>query len=157
MPPTPSVPQSSTLLLLPPSPYPPTYASLKASFHAPLLTLLRSLSTSHPPSPSGERPILDIAFPIPCQFKHRSAPRAALFDVTQKAVSNLYKLITIISARERLNVEGDEGIDVRVVLISWPRQGRVTDGDEHATGDEVDALVGIQKLARCMRWREVVS
>src|SRR6266480_5989920 len=127
MPPDPSVPPPSTLLLLPPSPYPPNYASLKAAFHAPLLTLLRSLSTSYPPSPSDERHILDIAFPLPWQSKHPSAPRAALFEVTQKAVSSLYKLIAIISARERLNVEGDEGIDVRVVLVSWPRQKPVTD------------------------------
>jgi len=54
-------------------------------------------------------------------------------------------------------VEGDEGIDVRVVLISWPRQGHVTDGGEDARGDDVDVLVGVQKLAWCRRWREVVS
>lgn len=63
----------------------------------------------------------------------------------------------IISAQERLNVEGDEGIDVRTVLVSWPRQGHATDGGEDERDNEVDILVGIQKLARCRRWKEVVS
>jgi phosphopantetheine adenylyltransferase len=54
-------------------------------------------------------------------------------------------------------VEGDEGIDVRVVLVSWPRQKQVTDSGKDERDDEVDVVVGIQKLARCRRWKEVVS
>lgn len=69
----------------------------------------------------------------------------------------MYKLVAVISARERLNVEGDEGIDVRIVLVSRPRLGQVTDGGEDERGNEVDILVGLKNLARCRRWREVVS
>ena len=54
-------------------------------------------------------------------------------------------------------MEGDEGIDVRIVLVSWPRHGQVADGGEDESGNEVDVLVGLKNLARCRRWREVVS
>jgi phosphopantetheine adenylyltransferase len=140
---------SSTLLLLPPIPYPPTYASLKAAYHAPLLTLLRSLAHAH--SLDTERAILDIALPIPLLYKYRDAPRAALFDFTQKALAGIYKLITIISVREGLNVEGDEGVDVRVLLVAWPRDGKVGE-DEFGSG-----VVGIAQLVTSWRWKDVVG
>ena len=69
----------------------------------------------------------------------------------------MYKLVAIISARDGLNAEGDEGIDVRVVLVAWPRDGRMADGEEDESGDEVDVLVGVKKLAQCWRWGEVVG
>lgn len=99
-----------------------------------------------------ERAILDIALPIPLLYKYRDAPRAALFDLTQKALAGIYKLITIISAREGLNIEGDEGVDVRVVLVAWPRDGKVRENEEFGSG-----VVGIAQLARSWRWKDVVG
>lgn len=75
-----------------------------------------------------------------------------MFDITQKTLAGIYKLITVISAREDLNVEGDEGVDVRVLLAAWPRDGKVGGDEEFGSG-----VVGIAQLARCGRWNDVVG
>jgi len=143
----------STLLLLPPAPHPPTYAALKAAYHAPLAPLLRSLATPPPPAAaSAPRPTLDIALPLPLLATRRGAPRAALFAPTQKALAALYRLVASIGAKERLCVEGDEGLDVRVVLLAMGRGGE-DEGQEYGS-----AVVGLEGLARCAaRWDDVVG
>ena len=141
---------SSTLLLLPPCPYPPTYAALKAAYHAPLAPLLRTLAAA-PAAPPAPRPTLDIALPLATLATHAGAPRAALFAPTQKALAALYKLVAGVSAREGLRAEGDEGLDVRVVLVALGRRG---EGAKSAGA----AVVALEDLARCVgRWSEVVG
>lgn len=76
-----------------------------------------------------------------------------MFEITQKALAGLYKLVTIISVKEALNVEGDEGVDVRILLLAWPRNGSSESEEEQYGG----AVAGIADLARSRRWNEAVG
>jgi phosphopantetheine adenylyltransferase len=148
------------LLLLPPLPQPPTYAALKAAYHAPLLTLLLSLSQAQSQPPPSQRQTLDIALLCPHLWSNPSAPRSAQFAKTQKAIANIYKLICIISAKNRLNVEGDEGLDTRVLLVRYPRDGDLTTKNglgAMAEAENLGPVVGIDTLASSSRWRTVYS
>lgn len=147
---------SSALLLLPPIPHPPSFATLKAAYNAPLLTCLRAVG--HSTKPANQR-ILDIALPCPHLYNPSKATRESLYALTQTVVANLYKLLCIISAREGFDVEGVDGIDVRIVLLAYPRDGKSFVPSERRAEDELEGpVVKFGSLARChKRWSTVFS
>jgi phosphopantetheine adenylyltransferase len=144
---------NTALLLLPPPPEPPTYAAVKASYNAPLLLALRSCSNAA----SGS--ILDIALPCPQIHEKKEKPRAAVYSSVQSLLANLYKLVTTVAARDHINVEDTSGVDVRILLISYPRDGNVQSSAATRVESPMEGpVVDIVTLGRChQRWSKIFS
>jgi len=121
MPPSHKPPRA--LLLLPPVPAPSSYVALKAAFHAPLCTALKELARA--PRRAQHRAILDIALPCSHLYGQLNAPRGPLFTPTQSLVADLYKLICVIAAENSIDTEDAHGVDARVVLVAYPRDGKL--------------------------------
>lgn len=145
---------SQALLLLPPIPQPANYPAIKAAFHTPVLLALRSLKEH-----ILGRSILDIALPCPHLYNSHSASRASLYNQTQKAVANVYKLVCVIAAKldiEVADVDGD-AIDVRVILVAYPRNG-VLKASEQSPESWFGPVIGLRDLAKSARsWSQVFS
>lgn len=144
------------LLLLPPAPSPSSYASLKAAFNAPLFTVLKELAAS---SVSLQRTtVLEIALPVPELYGHADKPRGPLYAFTQQLVADLYKLISIIAAKQAIDIEDAEGVDARVVLVAYPRNGQLTIPSASSTPEqEVQGpAIELHTLARSGRSWDVV-
>lgn len=141
-----------SLLLLPPPPEPATYAAIKASYNAPLLLALRSCANT------GSGTILEIALPCPALHRLKDAPRAASYASVQTVLANVYKLITILAARDRINVENTSGVDVRVLLVAYPRDGQV-DIQQLKTEKPIEGpVINIGALGKChQRWSKVYA
>jgi phosphopantetheine adenylyltransferase len=150
--------QSRTLLLLPPPPSPSSYAALKAAYHSPLFSVLKELARS--PHASQEQALLEIALPVPELYGRLSAPRGPLYATTQQLVADLYKLICITASREAIDTEDAEGVDARVILVAYPRDGRITAPPPDSTSEEEmqGPAIDIQTLAQSSRtWETVYS
>jgi phosphopantetheine adenylyltransferase len=144
---------SQNLLLLPPIPEPATYPAIKAAFHAPLQLALRMLQES-----VLGRSILDIALSFPYLWNQKQLPRSVLYNVTEEAVANVYKLICVIAAQQGIEVADVEGdsIDVRLILLAYPRDGNLK--GRSLTGSILGPVVELHVLARCERpWAKVFS
>lgn len=147
-----------SLLLLPPAPSPPTYAAVKAAYNSCLLTVLRQLATS--PHRAHGPAILDIALPCPHLYGHLNSPRGPLYAATQSLVANLYKLICVLAAKDSIDTEDAEGVDARILLVAYPRDGRLVQTPEDASSDqEVQGpAIHLHTLARSPRsWDTVFS
>jgi phosphopantetheine adenylyltransferase len=163
MPPVTQSSSPSALLLLPPIPHPPTYPAIKAAYHASLTLTLRQLVDANPSS----RITLDIALPCPHLYE-TSASRSALYATTQTALANVYKLVCIIAARQGIevaDVEGDGVVDVRVLLLAYPRdgvlksrEGVIKSGQSDDGDGWIGPVIGLRTLASCGRsWGMVFS
>ncbi|KAF2735164.1 pantetheine-phosphate adenylyltransferase family protein-like protein [Polyplosphaeria fusca] len=157
MPPAPAQSSSSSaLLLLPPAPSPPSYEALKAAYHPCLLTLLRQLARS--PRRTHGPVVLDIALPCPHLYGRLASPRGPLYATTHRLVAGLYKLLCIIAANDSIDTEDAAGVDARVVLVAYPRDGRLTQladdarPEQEAQGPAID----LHTLARSPRAWETV-
>lgn len=146
------------LLLLPPAPSPPTYAALKAAYHAPLLTTLQELARS--PQRAHERAIFEIAVPCPHLYGRLDAPRGPSYATTETLVAALYKLICVIAAQNSIDTEDAEGVDARVLLIAYPRNGALDKpGPESTPEHELQGpAIDLHTLARSSRsWDFIYS
>ncbi|KAF2436709.1 hypothetical protein EJ08DRAFT_564039, partial [Tothia fuscella] len=146
-------PITSYLLLLPPVPQQISYASIKAAYYAPLLATLRAIAHAKP----GAR-VLDIALPCPHLYNHQKTTRSQLYSLTQTLVAKAYKLITIVLAvlsRAGFSVEEMEGIDPRIILLAYPRNGIL---DKQAQHELEGPIIDLRTLARSGRnWRKVFA
>ncbi|KAJ4357532.1 uncharacterized protein N0V89_002108 [Didymosphaeria variabile] len=111
------------LLLLPPAPSPPTYAAIKAAYNAPLFTVLQELARS--PQRAHERAILEIAVPCPHLYGQLNAPRGPFYAATESLVAALYKLVCVIATKNAIDTDDAEGIDARIILVAYPRNGKL--------------------------------
>ncbi|KAF2467148.1 pantetheine-phosphate adenylyltransferase family protein-like protein [Lindgomyces ingoldianus] len=147
-----------SLLLLPPAPSPPTYAALKTAYGACLSTVLQKLSRS--PQRSHAPPMLDIALPCPHLYGNLNSPRGPLYASTQSLVAGLYKLLCVLAAKDSIDTENAEGVDARVILVAYPRNGKLAQPSDRGSADQ-DAqgpAIGLHALARCPRpWGTVYS
>jgi phosphopantetheine adenylyltransferase len=140
---------SSSLLLLTPIPETASFASIKAAYHSPLVASLRSIAQSNT---VASRRILDIALPCPHLYGQDDTPRSVLYAQTQAAVAKVYKLICIISAKEGFNVEDAEGIDPRIILLAYPKDGRLdTKSTDRTKSAGEGPIIDLQTLAQCGR------
>lgn len=104
--------------------------------------------------------MLDIALPCPHLYGRLDAPRGPLYAVTQALVANVYKLICVIAANESIGTQEAGGVDARVVLVAYPRDGRLvqtpeeTDAGQETRGPAIDLCT----LARSPRsWDTIFS
>jgi phosphopantetheine adenylyltransferase len=151
-------PPKRALLLLPPPPSPSSYASLKAAYNAPLFTVLKELARS--PSRPRSSVLLEIALPIPELYGNLYSPRGPHYAITQQLVADLYKLICITATRESIDTEDAEGVDARVVLVAYPRNGQLTSPLADATSEQElqGPAIDVHTLARTQRtWDTVYS
>ncbi|KAF1942178.1 pantetheine-phosphate adenylyltransferase family protein-like protein [Clathrospora elynae] len=146
------------LLLLPPAPSPPSYAALRAAYHAPLFIALKELATS--PRKTQDAALLEIALPCPHLYGRLDAPRGPLYTITQQLVADLYKLVCITSTRDAIDTEDAEFVDARIVLVAYPRNGQLkmplpdSTPEEESQGPAID----IHTLAQSPRsWDAVYS
>lgn len=146
------------LLLLPPAPAPPTYAALKAAYNAPLFTVLRQLART--PRSAQEPALLDIALPCPHLYGRLDAPRGPLYATTQQLVANLYKLITVIATQHAIDTEDAEGVDARIILVAYPRNGKLDSpvADSTPEHEAQGPAIDLHTLAQSARsWDAVYS
>jgi len=151
-------PGQRTLLLLPPVPSPPSYAALKAAYHAPVFTVLRALARS--PKRTQQPAMLEIALPCPHLYGHLDSPRGPLYATTQRLVADLYKLICIISANESIDTEDADGVDARIILVAYPRDGKLGQPSKDASTEQElqGPAIELYTLARSSRsWDAVYS
>jgi phosphopantetheine adenylyltransferase len=156
MPPSHKPPRA--LLLLPPVSASASYAALKAAYHTPLFTVLKELARSA--QSTQRRTILDIALPCPHLDGQLHAPRGPLFTPTQSLVADLYKLICVIAAENSIDTEASDGVDARVLLVAYPRDGKLVHPSED-TPPEQDLhgpAIDLHTLAKSSRpWDTVYS
>ncbi|KFY19398.1 hypothetical protein V493_07976, partial [Pseudogymnoascus sp. VKM F-4281 (FW-2241)] len=106
-----------SLLLLPLPPPSLSRASLKAAYQPALTAALRAIaSTSTRTSPIA---VLDIVVPWPALRGQREKPRSHIFGETQHLLAEVYSLISIVGARENIELDGPGGIDSRVLLLEY--------------------------------------
>ncbi|KAF2109183.1 pantetheine-phosphate adenylyltransferase family protein-like protein [Lophiotrema nucula] len=126
--------QLPALLLLPPAPSPPTYDALKAAYQPCLLTVLRQLARS--PKRAQQPARLDIALPCPHLYGQLSKPRGPLYATTQSLVAGLYKLVCVVAAQDAIDTDDAEGVDARIVLVAYPRDGKLTQPSDDASPEQ---------------------
>lgn len=146
--------QNRALLLLPPAPTTSTYASLKAAYNAPLSIVLKELRRAREPT------LLEIALQCPHLYGHLDDARGPLYETTQQLVADLYKLITVVAAKDAIDTEDAEGIDARVLLIAHPRDGKLQSLSESSSPEQElqGPAIDIHTLARSSRhWGTVYS
>ncbi|KAL1625107.1 hypothetical protein SLS56_007534 [Neofusicoccum ribis] len=144
------------LLLLPPPPSPPSFVTLKAAYGATLCLVLRELQRTSASSPGAA--LLEVALPCPHLYSKETAPRSALFARTQSLMAGLYRLICVIAAREGIDVESADGVDARILLLAYPRDGMLSHvpAEGRAEGDLQGPVIDIGTLAQCGRSWETV-
>ncbi|EKG21265.1 hypothetical protein MPH_01408 [Macrophomina phaseolina MS6] len=150
--------RSRHLLLLPSPPSPASFPALKAAYGATLSLALREVQRSS--SCADGAALLEIALPCPHLYGNETVPRGAVFARTQSLVAGLYKLSCVIAARERIDVESADGVDVRILLLAYPRNGKLSHvpAEGRAEGDLQGPVIDMGTLAQCGRpWQTVYA
>ena len=136
------------LLLLPPGPTPPTAHSLKIAYGPTITEVLQEVA-SHS-SEAKQAAILEIALACPHLIDTERTPRASLYDQTQSYLAGIYKLVCTVAANNDINVEDVDGVDVRVLLVSWSKDLKV-DGPSDTDIKPYGPVISIQTLAQSQR------
>lgn len=135
----------SYLVLLTPAPSPATFDSLRAAYEAPLSAILIQLAEERRRAPVGS--CVDVAVPIPLLASHGHLARSQLYEPIQAIVSAVYKLVCVIAAKHRINVEDAAGFDVRLVLLAGPEPAQ----DPSCCSSPFGSILTLQNLARSGR------
>jgi len=98
-------------------PSPPSLSALKAAFGDTLHEVLKE-AVSHS-SESNKAAILEIALACPHLLDAARTPRSASYNATQTLLAGIYKLVCVIAAQDNIDVEDENGVDVRVILVAW--------------------------------------
>ncbi|PVH91637.1 pantetheine-phosphate adenylyltransferase family protein-like protein [Periconia macrospinosa] len=158
MPPAPQKPLHQALLLLPPGPSPPAYETLKAAYGPTLRTVLGQLARA--PQRAQDRAVLDIALPCSHLYGRLDAPRRPFYAHTQSLVAGLYKLICTIAAQNSIDTEDAEGVDARVILLAYPRDGKLVQPSEteRPERETLGPAIELHTLAKSNRpWDTIFS
>ena len=136
------------LLLLPPAPPFHTAAALKEAFGDTISQVLKEVATHSPET--SRAAILEIALACPDLVGRRRTLRSSLYAATQSLVAGVYKLICTVAAKDGINVEDVDGVDVRVLLISWSTE-QPADGSSVTDDLTYGPVINLQSLARSGR------
>jgi len=131
------------ILLLPPAPSPPTLANLKKAYGDTLRQVLKeAMAQSHD---TVQASLLEIALACPHLADSPNSTRSQLFARTQSTVAGLYKLICVLAAQDHVNVEDNDGVDVRILLVAWSPETKSPGASSHGP------VVDLQTLAASRR------
>lgn len=151
---TDSASSSYALLLLPYAPS--SFDSLRAAFLPALTTTLWELSKTV----RGTNKIgtLDISVTIPGLLSPDLQPRTRFFASLQRFLTDIYKLIGVVGAKESIELDIPGGVDARVFFldydISQPLPPKNVNGDAALQGPIID----LRSLVSCSRkWATVYS
>ncbi|KAK3719532.1 hypothetical protein LTR37_004390 [Vermiconidia calcicola] len=127
------------LLLLPPPPSPPDAAGLKAAFGDTIGQVLKEVATHS--SDSSSAAALEIALACPHLVDQQRTPRSTLYAETQSRLAAVYKLICTVAAKDGVNIEDCDGVDLP--------------GEPSATNESpYGPVISMQTLARSgRRWQ----
>ncbi|KAI5255175.1 hypothetical protein E4T42_01966 [Aureobasidium subglaciale] len=137
---------ASFLLLLPPPPSPSTIPALKELYGDTLTQVLKEADLAS--KDSVQPSVLDIALAIPHLTAQAAIPRAELYAPTQTILAAVYKLICLIAAQEKVNVEDADGVDVRILPVAWSTQSTF---DASACATSYGPVLDLQSLAASQR------
>ncbi|KAI9796768.1 MAG: hypothetical protein M1833_006008 [Piccolia ochrophora] len=109
-------PPPVSLVLLPSVTLPSSHDSFEAAYGSALTSAIAD--TSSMLNRSSKAAILEIA--VVCSHLHpeREGPREQIYDLTQNLLAGLYRLVCLICARDGVEVEGQGGVDARVLLVN---------------------------------------
>lgn len=136
------------LLLLPPIPSPPKAQAVKVAFEDTISQVLKEVA-SHS-SDSKRAAVLEIALACPHLVNTETTARASLYDETQSHLAAVYKLVCTVAAKNNVNVEDHDGVDVRILLVGWSTELQA-DGPSVTAQQPYGPVVSIQTLARSGR------
>ncbi|MCJ1367318.1 hypothetical protein MMC16_006450 [Acarospora aff. strigata] len=111
------IPPSVSLLLLSVPPSPPSTSALKAAYGPALTSVFRSLANT--PNKTAGSSILEVALPCLLSSAWDSSPRSDIYHRSQKLLAQLYKLVSIVCAQEGIDSDDHEGVEVRIILLSY--------------------------------------
>ncbi|KAK4990128.1 hypothetical protein LTR50_002758 [Elasticomyces elasticus] len=97
------------LLLLPPTPSPPSQSALRAAYRETLAQVLKEVAAASSESSNGA--ILEIALACSHLVGQENRPNSETYAETQTVIAGLYKLTCVVAAQEKINVEGADGVD----------------------------------------------
>ncbi|KAF2857732.1 pantetheine-phosphate adenylyltransferase family protein-like protein [Piedraia hortae CBS 480.64] len=140
--------QSRFLLLLPAD---LSLSSIQSNYGETVTKVLKEVASQSAESQRG--PILEIALACPHLVDSEQTPRAQLFAQTESLVSAVYRLVCVVAARDKIDVEDYQGVDVRVLLVAWSpvKPDRLGSGP-------YGPIVTLQALAQSRRqWKNVFS
>ena len=132
------------LLLLPPAPSPLSHSTLKAAFGDTLSQVLKEVASAS--SESKDAAILEIATSCPHLVGKQQSPRSNVYAETQSLVASLYKLICVTAAKDGVNVEDADGVDVRILLVAWS-----PDESSSTARQPFGPVIDLQTLAKSQR------
>lgn len=135
---------ASFLLLLPPPPTPLSHTELIKSYGDTIRQVLKEAASSS--QETQDAAVLEIALACPHLVDHRTQSRSRLYDETQSILAGLYKLICIIAAQDRINLEDHDGVDVRVLLVAWSPSAK-----QSGPSSTLGPVVNLQRLAASQR------
>lgn len=133
------------LLFVPPHPSPCSLSALRAAFGDTISQVLKEVATAS--AESSKAAILEIATACPNLTTAQSTTRSGLYDQLQEVIAGIYKLVCVVAAAEHINIEDNEGVDVRVLPVAWSPEASAANADRQCYGP----VVSITALARCGR------
>ncbi len=149
--------QPSSLLLLSPPPWPPSFESSNAAYGKALSSVLSQVAKL--PNEGSKAAVLQIAVPCPHLCGPNSSPRHRVYDQTQQLLAALYSIISIVYTRESIDVEDQGGVNSVILLLSYNSAHPGMQGHQ-APGDCIQQgpVVNLETLAACGRpWTHIFS
>lgn len=146
----------SALLLLPPPPLNLLYPVLKATYNKPLSLVLSHVSKHA--SKLLSFAVLEIAVPCSDHYLLQGSQRP-MYDQIQKLLAGLYRLVSVICARDSISVEGNGGVDARILLIAYSRDDRYSSNEGLSPAKPLQGpVIDLPTLAFSQRgWQHLFS
>lgn len=142
------------LLLLTPPPWPPSQEALRSAYTGITTSALTQISAEIAKATAGAS--LDIAVALPWLYDYRDQPRSRIYSPVQAVLAGIYKLICVIAARENINVEDNEGIDISVLLLAIPQTQDSAEPSNETT--RLGPVISLKTLAHSERsWQTVYA
>ncbi|MCJ1287454.1 hypothetical protein MMC26_006805 [Xylographa opegraphella] len=147
--------QAFSLLILPNPPADVSLTTFRAAYQT---ALTQALSEAASKSKSGYTSILDIA--LVCHFPSQSVDgpgcRSGIYFDAQRAIALLYGLVCFICTNKAIDLQYDNDVDVRVVLLNESAPGYTLGLNN--TIDLQGPIIDMETLGRTSRpWSHVYS
>ncbi|PNS14268.1 hypothetical protein CAC42_6781 [Sphaceloma murrayae] len=105
------------LLLLPPAPAASDADLIKSAYGDSIRQVLTEVALASQESKAAA--VLEIALACPHLLSTTEKSSFSRYATTQEVLARTYRLVCTIAARDCINVEDVDGVDVRVILVAW--------------------------------------